>query len=108
MLGESGDKTFRMGNLSEDFYEKVMLGDSFLDILESSMSQSAPICSECAFMPYCGADPVYHHETQQDFLGNKALSGYCHRNIGIFRHLIGLMCDSPEDSEILRRWAFPC
>ena len=108
MLGESGDKTFRMGNLSEDDYEKVMLGDSFLDILESSMAQSAPICSECAFMPYCGADPVYHHETQQDFLGNKALSGYCHRNIGIFRHLIGLMCDSPEDSEILRRWAFPC
>ena len=108
MLGESGDKTFRMGNLSEDDYEKVMLGDAFLDILESSMAQSAPICSECAFMPYCGADPVYHHETQQDFLGNKALSGYCHRNIGIFRHLIGLMCDSPADSEILRRWAFPC
>jgi len=88
MLGESGDRTFRMGNLWTDTYDQVMLGEAFLDILESSMAQSAPICSECAFMPYCGADPVYHHETQQDFLGNKATSGYCYRNIGIFRHLI--------------------
>ena len=108
MIAESGDKTFRMGNLYTDAYESVMLGDSFLNILESSMAQSSPICSECAFMPYCGADPVYHYESQQDFVGNKALSGYCHRNTGIFQHLISLLEDSPRDAEILRRWAFPC
>jgi len=72
--------------------------------LEDSVAESVPMCEECAFLPYCGSDPDYHYATQQDFVGHKALSGFCRKNMGIFRHLIQKMEGSPEDREILESW----
>ena len=65
-------------------------------------------CDECAFEEYCGADPVYHHATQKDFVGNKALSEFCSRNMLIFKHLINLLEKNDEVSRILKRWALSC
>ena len=106
MLAEMGDKTFRLGNVLEDNYETLMLSDALLDPLEASVAQSVPMCSECAFVPYCGTDPLYHHATQSDAVGNRITSGFCHRNMGIFKHLISLMEDSPKDKAILLNWAW--
>lgn len=108
MLAEMNDQSFRLGKLGQDSYEQMFLSNTLLDALESGVAESSPMCSECAFVPYCGADPVYHHATQRDLTGNKALSGYCTRNMAIFRHLISLMEDSPRDREVLLRWAFDC
>jgi uncharacterized protein len=106
MLAEMGDKTFRLGNVLTDDYQALMLSDALLNPLEATVAESVPICSECAFLPYCGADPLYHHATQGDSVGNRITSGFCHRNIGIFRHLIKLMEDSRQDRETLLRWAW--
>lgn len=108
MLAEMGDKTFRMGSLLEDSYEEIFLSDRLLDALESTATVSVPGCVDCAFLPFCGADPVYHHATQGDMIGNKALSGFCHKNMGIFRHVIGLLEDDPTVREIITRWAYRC
>lgn len=105
MLAEMGDKSFRLGSLKDDSYEDMMMSDALLDSLESSLAQSAPLCSECAFLPYCGSDPVFHHATHGDPVGNKATSSFCQRNMAVFRHLIQLMEDSPRDRETLLRWA---
>jgi His-Xaa-Ser system radical SAM maturase HxsB len=104
MKAEMGDKTFCMGNLLTDTYEEMMLSPALLTPLEDSVAESVPMCEECAFLPYCGSDPDYHYATQQDFVGHKALSGFCRKNMGIFRHLIQKMEDSPEDREILESW----
>jgi uncharacterized protein len=104
MLAEMGDKSFRLGNLSTDRYEDMMLSDSLLDSLEASVAESCPTCSQCAFLPYCGSDPVYHYATQQDVIGNKALSGFCSRHMAVFRHLIARMEDQPRDRELMLRW----
>jgi len=105
MLAEMGDKTFRLGNLAVDRYDDMMLSEKLLDPLEASVAESAPTCSECAFVPYCGSDPIFHHATQGDAVGNKALSGFCQRNMEVCRHLIRLMEDSPSDRDVLQRWA---
>jgi His-Xaa-Ser system radical SAM maturase HxsB len=105
MLAEMGDTTFRLGNLATDSYSDMMLSERLLDPLETSLAESAPMCSECAFLPYCGSDPVFHHTTQGDAIGNKALSGFCRRNMEVFRHLIMLMEDSPRDRKTLQGWA---
>lgn len=108
MLAEMGDQSFRLGQLGMNSYEEMMLSTTLLDALEAGVAEASPMCSECAFVPYCGADPVYHHATQRDSMGNKALSGYCTRNMAIFRHLVTLMEDSPSDRAVLLRWAFDC
>jgi His-Xaa-Ser system radical SAM maturase HxsB len=104
MLAEMGDKTFRLGNVHTDAYEEIFLSDALLDPLESSFAGSAPMCADCAFEPFCGADPVFHHATQADFVGRKPLSDFCQRNMAIFRHLITLMRRDERNREIFLSW----
>lgn len=108
MLAEMGDKTFRLGTLATDSYEDIFLSDNLLNTLESTVTVSLPGCTDCAFLPYCGSDPVYHHATQSYMVGNRATSGFCHKNMGIFRHIIGLLQDDASAREILSRWAHRC
>lgn len=104
MLAEMGDKTFMLGNVHENSYEEIMLSEPLLDALEQSFAASVPMCSECAFEPFCGAEPIYHHAMQGDFVGKKPLSDFCARNMAIFRHLIKLMQKDEEINEIFHRW----
>jgi uncharacterized protein len=105
MLAEMGDKTFRMGNVHEHSYEELFGSDALLAPLEETFTSSVPMCSDCAFEPYCGADPVYHHATQGDFVGRKPLSGFCEKNMAIFRALIGMMEEDHDTKRLFRRWA---
>lgn len=108
MLAEMGDLTFHLGNLAADSYEDIILSDALLDVLEGSFSGSLPMCSDCAFEPYCGTDPVYHHAIHGDIVGRKPESGFCQRNMAIFRHLIELMRSDPQVKQMFLRWANRC
>lgn len=105
MLAEMGDHTFRLGNLATDSYDDVFLSEALLNPLEDSFAGSVPMCDECAFEPYCGADPVFHHATQGDYVGRKAESAFCQRSMAICRHLIELMRSDSEVERIFYRWA---
>jgi len=105
MLAEMADTTFRLGNLHEDQYEDFVLGEALLAPLDESFALSAPMCSECAFERYCGADPVYHHATTGDFLGRKPLSAFCQRNTGVFELLVERHHDDSFARGQFRKWA---
>jgi uncharacterized protein len=105
MLAEMGDKTFELGNVHRDRYEEIMLSDALLTPIEESFAASAPMCADCAFEPFCGADPVFHHATQGDFVGRKPLSSFCRRNMSIIRRLIVIMRDDEEARRIFTLWA---
>lgn len=105
MLAEMGDTTFRLGNLHRDSYSEIMLSDALLNPLEESFALSAPMCTDCAFEPYCGADPVYHHATAGDYLGRKPESSFCHRNMGIFTLLLERYESDRRTRELFHSWA---
>ena len=104
MLAEMGDKKFRLGNVFADSYESIWLSDTLLDTLEASLSESSPMCADCGFLPYCGTDPVYHYATQGDVVGHKVLSGFCNKNMKIFKHIVTLLEDDSEARDILLSW----
>jgi His-Xaa-Ser system radical SAM maturase HxsB len=105
MLAEMGDETFRLGDLHSDSYEEIMLSEALLAPLEESFAPSAPMCSDCAFEPYCGSDPVYHYATSGDFLGRKPESDFCRRNMAIFKHLLERYESDPEARRTFLGWA---
>jgi radical SAM protein with 4Fe4S-binding SPASM domain len=105
MLAEMGDHTFRLGNVHDSSYSDVLLSDELLQPLMESLTQSVPMCSTCAFESYCGADPVFHHATSGNFVGHKALSAFCQRNMGVFTLLLRRMRDDPYVRDLLWRWA---
>lgn len=104
MLAQMGDSTFRLGNVMTDSWEDMVTSAALLDPVESSIALSAPMCSECAFEPYCGAEPVFHHATQGDVVGHKPTSSFCNRNMAVFRRLISDLEQRPDVRRIYESW----
>ncbi len=105
MLAEMGDHTFRMGNVYEHDWRTLYTAGPIVDIAYRTMNEGLPGCSDCAFQPWCGSDPVFHHATQHDLVGHRPSSAFCRRNLELMRHLTLLMEDDPESARVLRRWA---
>jgi His-Xaa-Ser system radical SAM maturase HxsB len=100
MLAEMGDHTFRLGNVRTHSHKAIFTGDPFLNLVSASCNQSLAGCSDCALQPYCGSDPVFNHATQADIFGHRPTSEFCGRNMGVIKHLFGLIAQG--DSEMMR------
>jgi His-Xaa-Ser system radical SAM maturase HxsB len=106
MLAEMGDQTFQLGRLDGSVAPALtdLLGrPGLIDVLDASMLEASPRCHECAFAPFCGSDPVYHHATQGDVVGDKTRSAFCATTIGVVSHLLELL-EAPRSREVLLSW----
>jgi uncharacterized protein len=103
MMSQMGDETFHLGHVKDD-YESIFLGEKLVGLIDESISQSSPMCSDCAFLPWCGSDPDYHWSTQKDLVGHKAHSGFCHKNMEIFKHILAILDEDGRDAQILKSW----
>ncbi len=105
MLAEMGDTSFELGNVLTNSYEDIFLNPKLLDPIEESFAFSVPMCNDCAFETYCGADPVFHHAIYKDFVGRKPESEFCNRNMKIFKYLIERMDSEPYIKRLFMSWA---
>lgn len=105
MLAEMGDTTFRLGKVLENSYEEIFSSPNLLGPLEASFAYSVPMCNDCAFEPYCGSDPVFHHTIHGDYAGRKPESEFCFRNMEIFRFLIHKMETDAFVRQLFTKWA---
>jgi uncharacterized protein len=105
MLAEMGDTTFKLGNVLENSYAEIFTSPNLLEPLDTSFACSVPMCNDCAFEPYCGADPVFHYKVQGDYVGRKPESEFCSRNMGIFRFLIQKMETDTFAKQLFTQWA---
>jgi His-Xaa-Ser system radical SAM maturase HxsB len=108
MLQEMGDSTFRLGDVHVNSYAEIFGSPKLLEAIESSFPLSAPMCTDCAFEPWCGADPVFHHALFGDFLGRKPQSDFCKRTIGVARYLLEKIRTDPQALQIFRGWIESC
>jgi His-Xaa-Ser system radical SAM maturase HxsB len=105
MLAEMNDFTFRLGNVRTDSHRDIYTSDAFLNLVGASCNQSLPGCSDCAFQPYCGSDPIFNHATQGDIFGHRPTSDFCGRNMTIIKYLFGLMLkQDPKTMRIFLSW----
>jgi len=104
MLAEMDDRTFELGDVYADDYRSLILSDKLVNIISKSLTQCSPMCSTCAYEPWCGADPTYHHASQGDCVGIKPLSAFCLRQKRMLELLLDLLDNSAEDAAILRGW----
>lgn len=105
MLAEMGCEEFKIGKIGESSYSDIFTSPNLLRALEESFSFSAPMCNDCAFEPYCGADPVFHFGTQGDYLGRKPESEFCTRHMEMCRILIGRMEKDRFEKHLFTKWA---
>lgn len=104
MLAEMNDDSFRLGHLDSDSYESIMTNEALLGPLEDTLLESSPMCTDCPYLPYCGADPVFHKATLGDPVGHKAFSAFCSKQMGVVRHVVSLLEKDPDTRRILLGW----
>lgn len=103
MLAEMKDFTFQLGVLGESSYNDIFYGEKAMEIAETWTNEALAGCSDCAFQPYCGADPVLNHATQGSMYGYRPTSVFCQKNMEIIRYLFELMEDKTIE-KIFRSW----
>jgi radical SAM protein with 4Fe4S-binding SPASM domain len=105
MLAETGDRSFRLGNVQDDAYEDLFYSERLQQLVLDTMSEGIPLCADCAFQPICGTDPTFHKATQGDVVGHRPTSDFCKRSMFVMRLLVSLLEDDPDAAATLRRWA---
>ena len=74
-------------------------------IASAAITDSLPQCSDCAYSPFCGAEPVRHYQTQKDVFGHRADDSFCTKNKEIIKTIIDLINNgSDEEKNILMGW----
>jgi His-Xaa-Ser system radical SAM maturase HxsB len=92
MLAEMGDRRLCLGTVGTP-YKTLLQSEAMQWLLASGVAESLPGCADCAFLPYCGADPVYALAKQGDPVGHRPTSEFSKKQIGIFRILFRLLHD---------------
>ncbi len=68
--------------------------------------ETLPGCSECAYLPFCGADPVRNWATQGDIVGHRPTSEFCRKHKAIFDLLFErLLSDDRFVHSLFWAWA---
>lgn len=97
MAARSGDRRFALGHVSEPF-EALMASAGMRWLATGAVAETLPGCSTCAFVPFCGADPVYHASVQGDPIGDRATSEHCARHTAMFTSLFNRLADADAET----------
>ncbi|RAX54011.1 His-Xaa-Ser system radical SAM maturase HxsB [Helicobacter sp. 16-1353] len=105
MLAKMGDKYFLMGNVYENSYSEIFNSKILKNIVNQSCLEILPICSDCVFSPYCGADPVRNYLETKDIMGDRIDSAFCQKNKAIFNILFSYLRKNDKDiMDIFYSW----
>lgn len=105
MLAAQGEDRFCLGTLDQSI-DQWLASPAMEELQVGGVAEALPGCSDCAYVPLCGADPVDHFARQGDVIGHRPTSDFCTKQMGIFDLLLERMeCASPAERRILEGWA---
>ncbi len=105
MMAHMGDDLFLMGDVQTDSYQQLMESEPVRSLVMASIQDGLPLCSECAYMPYCGVCPIYNYSTQGDIFGQMPNNDRCKVAMAMFDHLFEYIAkNDPKINEIFGRW----
>jgi len=104
MLAKMGDDYFCLGTVNDN-YSDVFNGKVINDIIYNSCVETMPICSECVYQQYCGADVIRNYLETKDLMGYRPISGFCEKNKKILDHIFNLLSEADEQTmDIFWSW----
>lgn len=103
MVAQEGDLLFKIGHVAEHSWQEAANHPTTAACAVASTLEGQPQCTQCAYKPYCGVEPVYHYETQDSISGNIPSSEWCNRHMKIFDILFRKL-QNPRDRAIFEKW----
>lgn len=106
MLAEEGDRRFCIGNVHSSKPEAIVADPGLRAMIEESLSESLPGCSDCAYLPYCGIDPVHEYIATGRLVSHRALSQQCRFHLALFDFLFSaIQKDDAAIERLFMSWA---
>ncbi|MEN5116795.1 His-Xaa-Ser system radical SAM maturase HxsB [Luteimonas sp. TWI662] len=106
MLAAMGDTSFALGHVGQPVSD-WLASPAMASLMAAGVAESLPTCSECAYVPMCGADPIEHYARQGDTTGHRPTSDFCQRQMGMFDLLLQRYESADStDRHVLESWAF--
>lgn len=104
MLAEMGQPLFRLGDVSQPL-DQLMASDAMHILLKAGVAESLPGCADCAFLPFCGADPIDTFARHGDPVGHKPSTNFCRKQTGLFNYFFRKLHESdPTTLRVLLSW----
>lgn len=100
---EEGHSLFHIGTVDMG-YQEVVQHPSVRACAVASDLEAQPLCSQCAYKPFCGVSPVYNLAAQGTIWGRNPTNDRCVSYMGVFDLLFEGLRD-PGSRGILESWA---
>lgn len=105
MLGEMGDHSFLLGNVTQSAYNDLIKNGVCRAACNASVLESIPSCCDCVFQPYCGVCPVVAYATERDIISKNPQGYKCKIFYGIFKSIFELLKSGELwKKEVLSSW----
>ena len=105
MMSRMGDDLFKMGDAGQETYPELIESEAVKTLVLASVQEGIPLCSTCAYKPYCGVCPIYNYATQGDIFGQMPTNGRCKAALATFDHLFSYIMKKDNDiQQIFDRW----
>lgn len=105
MLASMGDRSFALGRVDKSV-ATWLASPAMQKVLAAGVAEVLPTCADCAYVPFCGADPIDHYARQGDTIGHRPTSDFCRKQMGLFDLLLRRWEEgTPEERGILEDWA---
>ena len=103
MLGQMGDKSFKIGNVYENTYEEIMSSPVTKSLCVASTLDGLTGCTDCVYSPYCGVCPVFNYSEEGNIFAQSPKNSRCQINKGILDYLFKKIQD-PSILKIFETW----
>lgn len=105
MAAEIGDHRFALGTVA-DHLDTLLSSDAMKWLARGAIAEQQPHCAACAFVPYCGADPVHHAILQGEPDAPRHGSSFCEKNMALFHLLFAKLAErNPDTMRSFLAWA---
>jgi His-Xaa-Ser repeat-associated upstream radical SAM protein len=83
MLSESGDESFKVGDVFSSTYNDLIESDVTKALCIASCLETIPGCQECLYSPYCGVCPILNYAQEGSIFSIIPANYKCKINKGI-------------------------
>ena len=105
MLANMGDNTFLLGTVNNSYQELIQSPVTHA-VCVSSCVEALPLCSDCAYSPFCATCPVVNYGLERDIISHDAGNYRCAIAKGTLRTLFEIIQrNDPKEMNVLWKWA---
>lgn len=105
MLSESGDESFKLGNVYTNTYQELIESDITKTLCVASCLETIPGCQECVYSPYCGTCPIYSFAQEGSVFALMPANYKCKINKGIFDYIFKKINENNEKViSVFEKW----